>query len=323
MPLHHADRCRQDPDSWEVLDNDPVDVRIGEIAACQGGRITTSQLVALGLSRSTIHHRVRVGRLICEHRSVYRVGYRAPGREGRWHGALAAVHGGALSFWDAGSKHELWFSDRPAVHVTVDGYSGRNHRDDVRVHRMRLPETHVEVLDGLRVTTVARTVVDMAFVMTRKQLVHVLDRAERREDFALVDLAAIVGSFKRRKGIPALRRLIAHRHPESNLLDTALERACLALIERAGAPQPRIQLVLNDYRADFAWPELELILEVDGFEWHKTRADASKDAKRALELEARGWRVLRLTDDQVYWEQDWVVSTLAAVFTRSLARRSQ
>lgn len=314
-----ADDWRGLLDIPEDLDNDTVDKQIGRKASAQGGRITTSQLHAIGLDHNAIRHRVVTGRLIKEHREVYRVGYKAPGREGRWHGALCAVRRSALSFWDASSKLELWYSDYPKVHVTVDGYSGRDHRDDIRVHRQRLPESHVMELDGLRVTTVARTVVDMAFVM-RKGLVHVLDRAERREDFDLVKLGQVIGAFKRRKGIPALRRLIDVRHPDASLLDTALERACLDLF--AGLPPCRLQYVINDYRADFAWEDLRIIVEVDGFEWHKTRADANKDAKKALELEAEGWRVLRLTDDQVYWQPDWVVATITPIFQRSLSSSS-
>lgn len=312
------------PDDWRDRSNDstgsatdPIDVRIGKLAAVQGGRVTTSQLRAEGLSDAQIKYRSRLGWLVPERLGVWHVGYIAPGREGNWRGAVLAVADAALAYWDAAAFHHLWFSDRKEIHLAVPGYHGREQRADLRVHRVKLPPAHVTTADGLVVTTVPRTVVDMAFVMWRSRyLVHVLDRAERREDFDLVQLGMVIGAFKRRRGVPALRSLLAHRHPDASLLDTALERACLDLLN--GFPPPRLQYMINNYRADFAWPEIRLILEVDGFEWHKTRADANKDAKRALELEAQGWRVLRTTDDQIYWEPEWFKTTFAAAFARSV-----
>src|SRR5688572_20974112 len=120
------DRWREDSDNSKDAANDPLDAAMGRIAARQGGRITTAQLRDLGLLPSAITYRVKLGRLIKEHREVYRVGYKAPGREGRWRGALLGVPESALGYWDASSVHELWFSDHPKIHLVVAGYGGRN-----------------------------------------------------------------------------------------------------------------------------------------------------------------------------------------------------
>jgi hypothetical protein len=165
---------------------------------------------------------------------------------------------------------------------------------------------------GIRVTTVARTLLDLAAVVPRRDLARAVDRAERLD---LFDLAAVRDALSRargRRGAAALRHAIAAwepRHTRSELEDRFAD-----LIAVAGIPGPAVNVLLAGERADHEvdafWASQRLVVQLDGFAYHRTRRDRERDAATDADLELAGCRVVHLTWDDVTAHQGRTVRRL-------------
>jgi very-short-patch-repair endonuclease len=158
------------------------------------------------------------------------------------------------------------------------------------------------VLDGIPITSVARTLLDLGAVVRPADLPAAIDRAERR---GLLDLDAVVDVLHRAKGRPgakALRQAIAAYRPSTQRSE--LERRFRQLIEEhADMPCPHFNALVDGetgtYEVDALWPDHRLAVQVDGFEFHRTRRDRERDAASDADLELAGYRVMRFTWDDV------------------------
>jgi very-short-patch-repair endonuclease len=153
------------------------------------------------------------------------------------------------------------------------------------------------LLHEIRVTTVARTLLDLAAVVPAQDLTRAIDRAERMERFDLTAVDELLSRASGRRGAAALRRAIAAwrpRHTRSELEDRYEE-----LVRAAGLPAPLLNVFLEGERdtheVDAFWPEHRLIVQLDGFAYHRTRLDHERDAATNADLELAGYRVVRLT----------------------------
>jgi predicted transcriptional regulator of viral defense system len=164
------------------------DLEIAALADAQYGIVSRAQLVYAGLTRNEIDHRVAMQRLRLMHRGVYAVGHRRLTVQGRWMAAvLACGKGTVLSHESAAALRELRRVGSGAIHVTVPGVTGRKRRTGIRLHRSTtLTARDVTVHEGIPVTTVARTIIDLARVLPTDALEKVVDRADQRR---LVDFA--------------------------------------------------------------------------------------------------------------------------------------
>ena len=172
----------------------------------QGGVVARQQLVALGLSAAAIDHRLRAGRLHSVHRGVYSVGHRVLGPVGRWWAAVLACGDGAvLAGLSAAAAFAIRPSASPTIHVLV-GRSGRERRDGIRLHWCRsLPPDEVSDLNGLPITTPARTLLDLAAGGVRgRRLESAIDRAERQRLLDFADLHQLLARYPGRPGTPSL-----------------------------------------------------------------------------------------------------------------------
>ena len=155
---------------------------------------------------------------------------------------------------------------------------------------------------GIPVTSLARTLLDLGAVVKTPELLNAIDRAER---LGLFDLSAVVEILERakgRRGARALRRAIEAYEPSTQ--KSELERRFKALIETAqDVASPFFNAVVagehGTHEVDAWWPESALAVQVDGFEFHRTRRDRERDAASDADLELVGVRVLRLTWDDV------------------------
>jgi hypothetical protein len=158
------------------------------------------------------------------------------------------------------------------------------------------------VHDGIPVTSVARTLLDLSAVVKAPDLATAIDRAERSRIF---DLSAVVGVLDRangRRGARALRRAIAAYEPSSQ--KSLLERRFKALLKTApDIPTPAFNAAVEGEQAthevDAFWADQRLAIQLDGFEFHRTRRDRERDADSDADLELAGHRVMRLTWDDV------------------------
>lgn len=275
----------------------------------QHGVVSAAQLRALGLSANEITTRARRGWLRRLHRSVYAVGHRPLTWRGRWLAAvLACGDGAALSH---GSAAALWrvSADRSyPIHVTVPATSGRISRGGITLHRSRhLPPDEITRCHGISVTTITRTVLDLAATEPRRRVERALDEADRLRLCTLPQLRATLQANRGRPGAVALAAILAEHEIGTTLTQNELEELFFALCREHGLPQPQANQPVLDYHPDFLWPDAMLIVEIDGRGSHATRRAFQEDRTRDARLTA-GYRVLRFTEPDVKRRQALVAN---------------
>lgn len=226
---------------------------------------------------------------------------------------LACGDGALLSHRAAAALRELRRSASVVVDVTAAGRS-RHPRPGIRLHHSR----HLHPADrtrrhGIPVTTVARTLLDLAEVLHLRQLERVVDEAER---LRLFDLRAVEETCRRnpgRRGLRPLRALMKQERPPPPETRSELERLFLELCRDAGLPQPRTNVVVEGFEVDAVWPDAHLVVELDGHEFHRTRAAFERDRVRDAQLQLAGYRVVRITSRRLRIEPEAVAATIRAL----------
>jgi len=267
------------------------------------GVVTTAQLDAAGFARSALTRRVESGLLRRLHRGVYAVGpIEAP--TARVAAALLACGpGAALSHHTAAQLHDLPTLPRCAVDVTA---ATRHDHAGIRLHRSRLAADDITRRQGLPTTTVARALLDLAATVDDRALARLVEEAEIRGHGAAIDDA-----LRRHRGNRGARRLAAARHDEPRLTRSEAEARMLDLVRAARLPVPRTNVRVGRHEVDVLWPDQRLVVEIDGYHFHASRAAFERDRRRDAELQAAGHRVLRVTWRQITQEAPAVVATLA------------
>ena len=277
---------------------------IRELAVGQHGVVSRGQLRDLGVTDKVIARRVRLGEWERPRRGVYVIG----GARRTWdqrvmsavlaagHDALAS-HRTALRVWslvDRSGQIELLVDARH--NPTVAG---------VRVHRsIHLPGTDGAVVDGIPVTSIARTLVDVSPGHDHRVVGGWIDEAIRRHQLDLVELAACSRRLggRGRPDLTALRAEIARRGTWFDPGDSELEAHAVLVLREAGLPEPVLQhrVVLPDGSVayvDLAFPTQKVAIEVDGWGPHGRRAAFTPDRTRRNALTALGWDVYQYTSD--------------------------
>jgi predicted transcriptional regulator of viral defense system len=162
--------------SGEPAEHD-VEAAIARLARLQHGRVARRQLIAIGLAPDTIDYRLRRFRLHVVYRGVYAVGHDVPTREGNWMAAVLA--GGVAAVLSHRDAAALW-GFRPAARSRIDVTTPRRQhpRRGIQFHRSSLPSDEVTINDGIPVTTVPRTLFDLAAVLRPRQVERALNEAE-------------------------------------------------------------------------------------------------------------------------------------------------
>jgi very-short-patch-repair endonuclease len=266
------------------------DRSIARMAARQHGVITTAQLRAAGITKDKARRRVRQGRLHPVHRGVYAVGHPRLSNEGRWlAAALACGDGSALSHHSAAALWALIPAKPGLVHITVPGSSGRKRRG-IRIHRSTtLIPTTTTRRRGIPVTTPERTLADLRRVVAPDQWRDALRHADV--------LGLPVGRFS---DDPPLTR-------------SELEDRFLALCRRHRLPAPEVNARVGPYVVDFLWREHGLIVELDGYRYHRGRIAFEDDRARDVELKLLGFDVVRFTYRHVVDQPAWAFGRLVAL----------
>jgi very-short-patch-repair endonuclease len=296
-----------------------LDERISALAQRDHGIVDVDGLRAVGASRTQIGRRLDAKRLVPLHRGVYALGHRRLTNAGWWLAALRAIGPGAvLSHVHAAALHELRPPPRGWINVTVQSRS-RRQRKGIRVHAtLDLPPEHVTVVDRIPVTTVPRTLADLAGTVPEPQLARALEAAEAH---GFLDVPSVLAVSAGRPGAQALKRLLQQELPHTR---SEFEAAFLSLCDRYGIARPRMNTRVEGYEVDAVWPERNLIVELDGYRYHRTRAAFERDRERDADLHARGFATLRFTYRQVTSRPRWVANRLARRSQRgsSSSRRS-
>jgi very-short-patch-repair endonuclease len=246
----------------------PRDRPILALAALQHGLVTTAQLLDAGVGRRAIARRVARGWLIPRFRGVYQVGPVAA-QHGREMAAVLAIGGDAVLSHQSAAA--IWGFGRPHsgdVHVTI-ARRGRRSRPGIRVHHTA--SLNAAVHNGLPLTTPARTLRDLARTLSSTEL----DRATEQ--------AQILGL------------VVPDEAPEPGFTRSEAERRLKALCKAAGLPLPQTNARVAGYEVDAYWPEHRLIVEVDGWDYHRTRQAFERDRRKDAALQVAGYRVVRIT----------------------------
>lgn len=293
--------------------------RLSETATAQGGVVSLDQLDDAGVSMRAASRQATAGDLHRIHRGVYTVGHRSISRYTHLRAAvLACGEGAVVSHGTAAALHRLWDKWPALIDVTVPVEAGRK-IDGIRCRRCRYPEPEeVEVRYGVAVTTVARTLVDLAGMVGVKTLRKTVGRAamRRKLDLQAIDLA--IHNAKRRRGLKALElALVPYRTKDGKVPDVRSDFETLVLPElvEMGLLRPGCNAWLHldgeCFLVDFLWEEAKVIVETDGRETHETPTAFQDDRRRDQFLGAAGYRVLRITWNQIHSEREAVLRRVA------------
>jgi very-short-patch-repair endonuclease len=270
-----------------------ADAAIGRLARAQHGVISLRQLVALGLGRGAVRHRVTRRRLIRVHRGVYAVGHDRLTHEGRLMAAvLAGGPGAVLSHRCAGARFALPVR-APRIEITVPT---RRAVPGITLHASTLPADEHEVVDGLPMTTVARTLLDLAGLLSAAELRKAFGEADYLRLTSPVGLPELLLRHPSRPGAARLRAILADHTLSTTCSETELEADFHAFLADHGLPPPHRQYPVMEYRLDCAWPHRRLVIEVDGRATHTTASRFDSDRERDRELTLAGWTVVRVTN---------------------------
>lgn len=245
-------------------DSTPPDARVAALARNQHGQVSTGQLRACGLSDDAIAGRVRSGRLHRCHRGVYSVGYAARTLTARFMAAvLACGRGAVLSHHSAAAHLRLgrWMQRRTEVTVPA---SRRVNPPGIVLHRARSLDPCRDVIrhDGIRATSPARTILDLAATLPPRALRRMVRQAQVEHHVTIGQLLELLGRANGHPGAPALRAAIADGATPTR---SELEDVVLDLIDEVTSERPAINvpLWLDGERQvpDFRWPDRRLVIE--------------------------------------------------------------
>lgn len=301
----------------------PWSGEVWRLARSQHWVITRAQLLELGLGSEAIRHRLRTGRLRPVMRGVYAVGRLAIDSHGRWMAAVLACGPHALlSHHSAAALMGIRPEMPGPIDVVVPDHVARR-RPGIRVHRRaagdspngapgRWPTSGF--FDEIPVTGPVSTLVDLAMCISRAELEAAINEADHRDLIDPESLREALDSIPARSGVARLRRLLDR--DTFVLTDTRLEQLFLPLAHAAGLPLPQTQVWLNEYRVDFFWPALRLVVEADSLRYHRTPAKQAADNRRDQAHIAAGLMPLRFTHWQVRYEPAHVRKMLAVAAQR-------
>lgn len=288
---------------------------VHRLIEAQYGVVSRAQLLEVGCTRSMVETRLRRGTLVPLHPGIYAVGHRHLRTQGHWLAVvLWAGPGAALSHRDAAALHGLRPCNRSRIEVTTRRRMKR--RAGVEVHHSTVLDAQdITTVDGIPVTSVARTLVDLADVVPRDHLAKALREAEH---LRVIDVRALRDAMLRtrtRRG-PGHARLTAvldeHRRRGTQLTRSILEDRFLALTAEHRLPRPRTNVPVVGHEVDACWPDHRLAVELDGWDRHKDRHAFQRDRTKGNALTAAGWRLLRFTHDDVVRRPTEIAATINA-----------
>jgi hypothetical protein len=315
MPDHRERDHRED-----VEIHGHPDAVLAKLAAQQHGVVARHQLAPRGVTRSMLERRLRSGHLVPLHRGVYAVGHRVLTWNGHWLAAvLAAGPGAVLSHREAAALQQLRPSNRTLVDVTV---ASQRRVPGIQLHRAAVPANEVTAVAGIPVTSVARTLVDLAGVVSATTLRKVIDEAERSNRLDLTSVEDVLTRIRHRRGRghETMRHALADfRAAAATVTYSALEERFVTLLDAHGLPRPLTNANLHGIQVDAYWPSQRVVVELDGWAFHHTRQAFQRDRERSTALTLEGFVVLRFTYDHVVRRPTWVADRVARALTRYAA----
>ncbi len=290
---------------------------IGSIADRQHGVVSRSQLIKLGLEEGAIARRLAAGRLHEVQRGVYAPGRRVLTHQGRWMAAvLASGPDAVLSHWSAAA---LW-TIRPNSRSVIDLTTPRKSRSwkGIKRHHSPLPADERMVEEGIPVTSVPRTILDLAATEPLDVVENLLREMEYWELRDRLSLPDLIERYPGKRGVRKVRAALERlKEGPSGHKRSKLEERFAPFLRRYHLPLPRFNdwIVLGPkrFQVDCHWPGRDQIVELDGWEGHRTRTAFREDRARDRALRVAGYSVTRLTWNQLDDEPGAVSADLQAL----------
>ncbi|MGH9188320.1 MAG: DUF559 domain-containing protein [Acidimicrobiales bacterium] len=305
----------------------PIDDLVAELSCRQCGVFAAWQLDELSMPSGVRQRRLGSCVWLKHLPGVYGLpGIPSSFAQRLWIALLAAGPGAIVSFEAAAQLHCMPDVIRDRVTLTV--VHGNHHRiPGATVHQISdvLPD-HRTTIEGLPVTTIARTIVDLAAIVHRARLRHIVEDTKHA---GLVTYAAVgecLTSIARpmKPGVKPLARVLDQLAGGRPVTQSQLEEAMLDLIAAAGLPRPQTQFPFPGRQfvngcVDFAYPEAKLIIETDGRPWHTRIKDVARDRERDLEAARNGWQTIRFLHEHVVGDREGTAESIRLVRAERLA----
>jgi very-short-patch-repair endonuclease len=282
---------------------------LAELATRQHGVVSARQLRGLGFSENLITEEAKRGRLRRVHRGVYAVGHEALTWEGRCMAAVLANPRTVASHWTAAWLWELLWS-RPSGRFHLTAARRRHRRPDFNLHASALIDDDLTRVRGIPVTSLARTVLDLAALEPRRTAGD-LRRADDAKRFDLREFEGLLARTAGHRGHSALSEAVRLYRPDPTVTRSGLERRFRALVREAGLPLPSMNFALGGYELDCYWSDHHLAVELDTFGTHGSRLSFEEDRLRQRRLGLLGITLERVTDVQLETEPDAILEAIS------------
>jgi hypothetical protein len=271
---------------------------LARIATRQHGVISRGQIFALGLGRSFVREGIRSGRLHQLHLGVYAVGHERLTQESHWLAAvLACGESSLLSHRSAAALWRIAFLELGRVDILIPG-RGSRFRPGLAIRRTRnLPDADRTEIDGIPVTTLNRTLLDLAAIATESQLRKAVAEAARQELLDTPSLVALCDDRSGCRGTGALARIAQEQRGPISATRSPPETDFLAVCIRRGFPTPAVNAPLAGWEPDFLWPASRLVVEVDSRGYHRSWSEQERDRAKDAAFQEAGYNVLRYSQE--------------------------
>jgi len=295
-----------------------LDREAAALAGAQHGMLARWQLLDLGMTEQMVKSRLQRGSLHRLHRGVFAYGHRAITVESRWMAAVLAFGPDAvLSHRSAGQLWGLVPRSRIRPEVTRPRHArGRPH---LVVHQASLPGDEVVQVRGIPVTSVPRTMLDLAGTREAREVERAWNEMEVRGYTDALSVPDLLERYPGRRGSLLLARLATRQSLPVGITRNDFEDAFLALIDRHGLPRPRMNVHITlrgrFYEIDCFWEEQRVAIELDGGAVHKTAKAFEDDRERDRILTAEGYTTSRVTWHHLHDTPAELASDLRQILT--------
>jgi predicted transcriptional regulator of viral defense system len=289
---------------------------LAELAARQHGVVSTKQLERLSYGKNSVAKAAKVGRLHRVHRGVYVVGQRRLTWEGRCMAAVLAASPSVASHLSAGWLWGLLQSRPGTLHVTCR--RSRHAERPFVTHTADLASADLARRDGVPVTSLARTILDLAVDSRARTVRRFIRQADDDKNFDLGAMEDLLARTKGHRGQAKVRAALEIYDEAPVFTRSGLERRFLEVMREAGLPVPAMNSFVAGYEIDAWWESEHFGVELDVYETHGSRLSFEEDRERDDELLLVGIETTRVTGPRLDREPDAVVDSLR----RHLARRS-
>lgn len=285
-----------------------------EQATKQHGVVSTRQLDSLGYSPSSAAKAAKAGRLQRIHRGVYAVGHDPLTWHGRCMAAVLAARPCVASHLSAGWLWDLLRYRPESIHLSAP--TSRRARRGFSLHSANLPSADRGVIDEIPVTALPRTLLDLAAMLSPRQLERAIDRAEERRNLDLRPIEELLARSGNHPGRGSLRRALSIYSPEHAMTRSDLETRFLELVLEAGLPAPAMNYVVAGFELDAYWERERFVVELGIFETHGSRAAFERDQRRRDDLLLDGIEMIEVTGPRLEQEPEETIERVAAHLER-------